>query len=176
MAIGRCRRKCTCLNPYFLVVILISMSIFISMSRGTKDAFSGIVLGMLVIVPFLILIALLYGLVQALMAIVLAPVVLYVWSLIGSSIGMFLIAMVSPSFADDLIRKMDIEFPGCMKSTGYWITLVTSVAYLIVALKICNEPDIAKSSGDDKMVWLLKCAFFVVLPFFGAFRMGRVDR
>ena len=147
------------------------------MSKSSKNSLGAIVASIIMLIVGLAFLPMILGVAEILIkivcAVVLVPVILYIWTLVGATIGMGLFGLVSPSYADKLCKTMNIDFPDCLKSSGYWITLVTSIAYLFFAIAMCSNDDIHKAPGEEKFLWLLKCAFFFALPFIGMFRMGR---
>ena len=145
--------------------------------RNRKKEISTIICGviLIIIVAVFLFPTLIIGayLLNILFSIVMIPVILYIWSLVGSTIGMGVIGLVIPSYADKLIKSMSIDFPDCIKSPGYWISLVTSIAYVAIAMILCKDENIGKATGEEKFFWLIKCAIFYALPFLGLCRMGR---
>jgi hypothetical protein len=145
------------------------------MSKSPKNSLGAIVASIIMLIVGIAFLPIILGVYQILInilcAVVLVPVILYIWTLVGTTIGMGLFGLVSPSYADKLLKTMNIDFPDSMKSSGYWITLVTSIAYLFFAIAMCSNDDIHKPSGEEKFLFLLKCAFFYALPFIGMFRM-----
>ncbi len=145
--------------------------------RNRKKEISTIICGILFIIIAAVFLfpALIIGkyLLNILFSIVMIPVILYIWSLVGSTLGMGAIGLVIPSYADKLIKSMTIDFPDCLKCPSYWISLVTSISYVAIAMFLCKDENIGKATGEEKIFWLIKCVIFTALPFLGLWRMSR---
>lgn len=144
------------------------------MSKNPKDSIGPLVIGVLCFIPLLWVWGFAYSLIQIIFGIIMIPVILFIWSLIGSIIGFGLIALINPSYADELELGSAIDFPKCLKSKGYWISLCVTVVYLLIATQIC-KPSNGPVPEDDRIFYLLKCAFFCALPFLGMSRARKGD-
>ncbi|MDA7861026.1 hypothetical protein N9073_05280 [Akkermansiaceae bacterium] len=150
---------------------VVKTSLASSESKNTKTSIiAPLIIGLLCFIPMLVFFGFAALLIQIIFGIIMIPVVLYIWSLVGSGLGFVLIALVSPSYADKLERECVIDFPECLRSKGYWISLCVSVVYLVIAIKICKTPDGRPVPENDKIFYLLKYAFFFALPFLAMFR------
>jgi hypothetical protein len=143
------------------------------MSKSTKNSAGIIIATLILIVPIFIFISYIIQIASLLLGIVMIPVILYIWSLVGSSIGMMVIGLFSPSYANNILKQLNFEFPDCLKLSSYWITLCVSILYVIFSVYICKEENIHKAPSSEKFIWFFKCAFFFVLPFVGLFRISR---
>ena len=145
------------------------------MPKSQKNSAGILIVTLICIVPFFIFMSYVVQIVNIILALVMVPVILYIWSLVGSSIGMMMLGLFNPSYAEKICHGMNFEFPDCLKSSSYWITLCISILYVFFSVAMCKEDNIHKAPSSDKFIWFFKCAFFFVLPFLGLFRISRYN-